>query len=145
MSAGTTLYRAFDVDGRLLYVGVSWNALHRLAQHRRIVGWWNAATRVELEHFGSRVEAEAAELHAIRAESPAFNVVGLEPLARDKVTLTLPYVGLTEIAAMLGVSRQRIYQLAKTEDFPAPVVELSITRVWSRDDVEAWARATGRL
>ena len=54
-------------------------------------------------------------------------------------------VGLTEIAAMLEVSRQRVDQLARREDFPAPEVELASGRVWEREAVEKWAKATGRL
>jgi predicted DNA-binding transcriptional regulator AlpA len=50
-----------------------------------------------------------------------------------------------EIAEMLGVSRQRVDQLSRTDDFPSPTAELAIGRVWNRDDIEAWARATGRL
>lgn len=50
-----------------------------------------------------------------------------------------------EIAEMLGVSRQRVDQLTRTADFPAPTAELAIGRVWDREDVEAWARSTGRL
>ncbi len=50
-----------------------------------------------------------------------------------------------EIAEMLGVSRQRVDQLSRTEGFPAPAAELAIGRVWNREDIEAWARKTGRL
>lgn len=53
-------------------------------------------------------------------------------------------VGLTEIAD-LGVSRQRVDQLAQGDDFPEPVSVLAAGRVWKRADVEAWARETGRL
>jgi prophage regulatory protein len=54
-------------------------------------------------------------------------------------------VSTVEIAAMLGVSRQRVDQLTRTVGFPEPAAELAIGRVWERVDVEAWARATGRL
>jgi ATP-dependent Clp protease ATP-binding subunit ClpA/predicted DNA-binding transcriptional regulator AlpA len=48
-------------------------------------------------------------------------------------------VGVAEIAAMLGVSRQRVNQLvAEDADFPAPEAELSAGRVWLRESVEAW-------
>jgi prophage regulatory protein len=53
-------------------------------------------------------------------------------------------VGLTEIADMLGVSRQRVDQLAATEAFPEPVADLAAGRVWKLADVEKWAKATGR-
>jgi predicted DNA-binding transcriptional regulator AlpA len=50
-------------------------------------------------------------------------------------------VGVTEIAEMLGVSRQRADQLAgKYADFPAPEVVLSTGRVWSRARVEEWIK-----
>ena len=54
-------------------------------------------------------------------------------------------VSTPEIAAMLGVSRQRVDQLTRGEGFPEPAAELAIGRVWERADVEAWARETGRL
>jgi predicted DNA-binding transcriptional regulator AlpA len=53
-------------------------------------------------------------------------------------------VGLTEIAEMLGVSRQRVDQLAATANFPAPEVELASGRVWKTEAIEKWAKATGR-
>jgi len=53
-------------------------------------------------------------------------------------------VGLTEIAAMFGVSPQRVDQLAAVETFPAPVATLAAGRVWKRVDVEKWAKAAGR-
>jgi prophage regulatory protein len=51
-------------------------------------------------------------------------------------------VGLSEIATMLGVSRQRAGQLVRDyEDFPPPVAELASGRIWKTVDVEAWANA----
>lgn len=50
-------------------------------------------------------------------------------------------VGLTEIGAMLGVTRQRAAQIVKQyDDFPDPEVTLSSGRVWSTRAVEAWIR-----
>ena len=51
-------------------------------------------------------------------------------------------VGLSEIASMLGVSRQRAGQLVRDyDDFPPPVAELASGRIWETDAVEAWADA----
>lgn len=55
-----------------------------------------------------------------------------------------PLVAQAEIAAMLGVSRQRVQQLVVTPAFPAPVQELAMGKVWLRSDVERWAAKTGR-
>jgi predicted DNA-binding transcriptional regulator AlpA len=54
-------------------------------------------------------------------------------------------VGVAEVAELLGVSRQRVHKLAERDDFPAPVAILTAGKVWDRDAVEKWARATGRL
>jgi predicted DNA-binding transcriptional regulator AlpA len=53
-------------------------------------------------------------------------------------------VGIREIAAMLGVSPQRVDQLSNTAKFPAPEAELKSGRIWKTADVEKWAKATGR-
>ncbi|MHA3700715.1 helix-turn-helix transcriptional regulator [Jatrophihabitans sp. YIM 134969] len=53
-------------------------------------------------------------------------------------------VAAAEIAAMLGVSRQRVTQLTAKPDFPAPLTTLSVGKIWSYDDVRSWAEATGR-
>jgi predicted DNA-binding transcriptional regulator AlpA len=53
-------------------------------------------------------------------------------------------VGTAEVAEMLGVSRQRVDQLTRTdEDFPEPLTT-GRYRVWRRQDIVEWARATGR-
>ncbi|BCY09169.1 AlpA family transcriptional regulator [Actinoplanes sp. L3-i22] len=50
----------------------------------------------------------------------------------------LPLVGAREIAVRLGVSRQRVQQLADRDDFPEPFHELSMGRIWWRHEVEEW-------
>ena len=50
-----------------------------------------------------------------------------------------------EIAELLGVSRQRAQQLYKEGVLPDPVDVLAMGPVWLREDVERWARETGRL
>lgn len=48
-------------------------------------------------------------------------------------------VGLTEVAEMLGVSKQRVTQLARDyADFPTPEVELAGGRIWKRSAIKAW-------
>ena len=53
--------------------------------------------------------------------------------------MALRLVGTTEIASLLGVSRQRADQLTHAPDFPKPVATLAQGRVWERGAVEAWA------
>ena len=50
-----------------------------------------------------------------------------------------------DIAKRLGLTKQRIGQLAQLPTFPAPVGVLGRSTVWRWSSVEAWARETGRL
>lgn len=53
-------------------------------------------------------------------------------------------VGTHEIAAMLGVSRQRAQQITARKDFPKPYDVLHMGKVWKRRTFEQWARDQGR-
>ena len=55
------------------------------------------------------------------------------------------FVGAQEIGQMLGVSRQRVQQLVKRDDFPRPVERLAMGAFWRRSDVVRWAKSTGRM
>lgn len=52
-----------------------------------------------------------------------------------------PTVRLGGAAKILGVTRQRAYELSKRDEFPAPLREDDISRIWRRVDVEAYAAA----
>ena len=54
-------------------------------------------------------------------------------------------MGTTEIAKLLGVSRQRVGQLAQSESFPEPVARLAAGPIWESADIERWAREAGRI
>ena len=53
-------------------------------------------------------------------------------------------VGVHELRVFLGISRQRVYQLSCTDDFPKPLASLSSGKVWLVDDIRVWARNTRR-
>ena len=69
-------------------------------------------------------------------------IKGAYPLTSARVD---HLVSRVEIAELLGVSQQRVHQLLTRPDFPEPVVVLAIGSIWRREDVEEWARRTGRL
>ncbi|GAA0532132.1 hypothetical protein GCM10010172_11110 [Paractinoplanes ferrugineus] len=46
--------------------------------------------------------------------------------------------GAHEVREMLGVSRQRVYQLAARADFPTPVATLAQGKIWLLADIEQW-------
>lgn len=54
-------------------------------------------------------------------------------------------IGAAEIGKLFGVSRQRVQQLVHRPDFPAPVADLAMGKVWESADVHRWGVETGRL
>lgn len=68
-----TLYRLFDAEGKLLYVGASVNAPGRLETHRRDKSWWPEVARATFEHFETRHLAIVEEARAIDTEEPKYN------------------------------------------------------------------------
>lgn len=77
----TQLYRHFDENNRLLYVGISLSTFARLSQHKDHSEWFKRVTQVTIEHFSTREEAMAAEREAIKAEGPKFNIAMRKTMA----------------------------------------------------------------
>lgn len=69
------LYRHFDADGKLLYVGISLSAIKRLGEHAANSHWYCSIRTVTIEHFDTREQAIAAETAAIKNERPAHNIM----------------------------------------------------------------------
>lgn len=84
MSEPTTLYRAYDINGQLLYVGVAKNWGRRWAQHSERAPWYGTVARLRIELLPDRESALAAELEAIVNEQPIHNVRGTKSITRSK-------------------------------------------------------------
>ena len=69
----TALYRHYDADGALLYVGATTDPDRRAGQHRRYSGWSDRIASTHVQWFDSREAALAAEARAIASENPAHN------------------------------------------------------------------------
>lgn len=50
----------------------------------------------------------------------------------------LDVMGAAEIGQLLGVGRQRVQQLVRTDGFPEPAAVLGMGKVWHADDVRQW-------
>jgi DNA-binding NarL/FixJ family response regulator len=116
------LYRHFDGEGRLLYVGKSQCGIARLHKHKNSSSWFRDIRVVTLEHFETDIAVSVAEKDAIKTESPLYNRAHnatpmsdrpmqpnglLAPLsAREQEVLLLMSEGLnaTRIGEKLGLS-----------------------------------------
>ncbi|WP_299487281.1 hypothetical protein [uncultured Gordonia sp.] len=74
------LYRFFDGEGRLLYIGKSINVWNRFANHRRDGKFYPDAAQVTLTRgFSNEAELLEAEAAAIKSEKPIHNIAHNRP------------------------------------------------------------------
>lgn len=79
-------------------------------------------------------------------------VVAVEAMTTDEFDRRLEnqteIAGVTEVARMLGVTKQRVSSLSKRDDFPEPLAKLAAGPVWRAGDLttfaEGWQRKAGR-
>lgn len=74
-TAPHALYRFWDANDRLLYVGITANPGSRWKQHSKDKPWWHDVTRVTIERYPDRLSVLNAERTAITLERPVHNVV----------------------------------------------------------------------
>jgi hypothetical protein len=117
--------------------------------------------------YGAQFDVTASEAAAVvpaalevwatairRAALPAWPIVRIEAMTvteqeADLATPSFPaLVGVSEAARMLGVSKQRLAQLAARPDFPEPMVDLASGPVWLTSGIRGferrWPRKPGR-
>lgn len=129
----TAVYRFFDGDNRLLYVGITFNLGGRFRAHERSSQWWASQRSVRVVWRDARAEALAEEAAAIQAEKPIFNVAGTRaPTARVRADRLDPATRVAiagevraevararmpkrEIRDALGLSTQSLWQRMKGE------------------------------
>jgi len=74
----TELYRHFDADGQLLYVGISLSAVVRLCAHMNCSPWADQIAMLTIERHPTREAAMAAERAAVKEERPLHNITHAE-------------------------------------------------------------------
>lgn len=73
-SQPTALYRFYDQQGELLYVGITLDPGTRWQAHAREKGWWRQVATVTVTWLDDRAAALEAERVAILAEAPRHNI-----------------------------------------------------------------------
>lgn len=69
------LYRWWDADGNLLYIGKSIAVLARIVSHRNRSSFFDQAAQMTMERYPDEMTLAEAEVIAIRAERPPYNIV----------------------------------------------------------------------
>lgn len=76
------VYRLYDAEGKLLYIGSAYDPAHRSLDHSK-TSWWPRVARREDEWHESRAAAYIAETAAIWSEGPEANVKSTPTYARE--------------------------------------------------------------
>lgn len=71
----TAVYRFFDAEDVLLYVGMTGNMIERLEGHDYEKAWRTSIDHVTVTWHPTRADAHGAEREAIRSENPLHNVI----------------------------------------------------------------------
>lgn len=74
-SQPAAVYRLWDADGNLLYIGSAYDPDHRCKDHRKKAWWPEVARRTEEWHT-NRGTAYTEELKAIAVERSKYNIMG---------------------------------------------------------------------
>lgn len=146
MTTPTALYRHFDGDGRLLYVGISLSAVARLAQHAHGSRWSHDIRRVDVEMHQTREAALAAERCAIVNEKPFYNKAVGAPFARwaRPVKQAVHDTEILRRLSGIGESRaDRAARLMASKLAPGRELTPSALGMWfTREEVpDAWRAA----
>lgn len=72
-AAPTALYRLYNREDRLVYVGVTYQLEKRLYQHARDKPWWPEVARQEVDWHEHRRLALAEETRLIELYDPPYN------------------------------------------------------------------------
>lgn len=68
-----SVYRLYDSNDVLLYVGMSGSVGKRLGSHETQKCWWSTVANVVIERFATREEARKRERHYITWLWPLYN------------------------------------------------------------------------
>lgn len=130
MGGRTALYRHYDVEDVLLYVGISGTPENRTRWHKRNAEWIERAVRFTGVWYPTRAAALIAEAKAIREESPQFNRQGIrsrpgfrtaEPAGDRRYTFRIDGWMVDEIdnlAAEQGITRSTMLRTLLDEGKP---------------------------
>lgn len=118
-----SVYRLYDAEGTLLYIGSAYDPEHRCKSHSKQAWWPQVARRTE-EPCESRGAAYSAEMAAIVAERPRYNAMGpgyaqpVTPAVRQRNELASRRQKLVREAGQvrLNVSRALCNQGVRYED-----------------------------
>ena len=139
-SPETCVYRIYDVNDVLLYVGITNNLTIRWSEHKSNPWWRTVGNRYDVRWYSTRATAAMEEKHAIMTEHPKYN-----SLCRSSGTTKPRYPGVysvKEIAEFFHFSIKTVRKMITQDDFPQQLTGLPASAGrgarYSASEVEAF-------
>lgn len=137
-----TLYRFFDADDQLLYVGRTINPGRRWRDHEKQKPWFDAVAKVTREVLPSALLLAEAEQVAIETEHPLHNIImnrrQAEPIEARPVRRAL--YRFAEAADRLGIDESALADLVAAGEVQA--VRIGRIRLIPADVLEEFKAAS---
>lgn len=116
------VYRLYDADGALLYIGSAYDADHRCKDHAKKPWWPQVARRTE-QQFPNRGRAYTEELKAIAVERSKYNAMGTPGYETPKTEAILRRNALSRVRQQLLTAASGagldIYYAAREAGYPS--------------------------
>lgn len=140
------VYRLFNREGDLLYVGLSNNPSIRVDYHELTKSWWSEVDpRLHrAEAFGSRREARQAERNAITTEGPKYNIMdkpGAKHKSKSKFIARGPnaqYMTLNQFSLMTEIPVSTLRRGIRNGDSPVRFFRDGNRVLVSHAEVNEW-------
>jgi predicted GIY-YIG superfamily endonuclease len=128
------LYRHYDRNETLLYVGISANVFARIAGHKSTSKWFDDIAKITIENYESYAEVLEAEASAILSEKPLYNIKNSVVDYRNETKDNAVLIRGADVIRILGVSSNRFYVMLKRNEFIPSVGNLK-PPYWRKSDV----------
>ena len=135
------LYRFFNADRQLLYVGLTVDPGSRWTSHCKEKPWWHEVDTVKVETFPTRDLVIKAEREAIETEYPLYNIAHANTAQLDEARDCLAAIAAEHAKAMTQEAEIReTLRTAVRDAIAAGMTETEAARIsgMSRVTVRTW-------
>lgn len=149
----TALYRYFNSDDALLYVGISSRLTDRVKRHSIGSDFFSQSVRMTIEWFDTRDEAIDAEIIAIKSENPLFNVVHNNTIKEKVIDEDVCYdpesrpgymITAVELSYIVAVYREmKFSEAAKTLNVAQSSISVSLKKLQEKIGLKLYSKNDG--
>ena len=143
MNGRAFVYKCYDADNKLLYVGYSKSVLNRITQHQYGANWFDRVARIEAVAFESAEDAKLEERRCAENDNPEINISMTSRKRRVRPNATRACLikadvligairstgrSVKAVCEEAGVTRQTFYSVIKPGGNPKMETIMAIAR-----------------